>query len=81
MTVGQVVVPLFDYAVPFLAVIFILVLPFCLTIQPQPWWKIPLDIFVILMFYDFVYYLSHRFLFHNGGFADGPLMWMHAIHL
>ena len=39
-----------------------------------------LDIFIILMFYDFFYYLTHRFLFHNGGFLGGPLMWVHAVH-
>lgn len=45
-------------------VIFALVLPFCLTLEAQPWWKMLLDIFAILMVYDFFYYLTHRFLFH-----------------
>ncbi len=61
-------------------VIFGLILPFCLTLDPQPWWKILLDTVVILMFYDFFYYLTHRFLFHDGGFMGGPLMWVHAVH-
>ncbi len=39
-----------------------------------------MDTFVILMVYDFVYYLTHRFLFHDGGFLGGPLMWVHAVH-
>jgi sterol desaturase/sphingolipid hydroxylase (fatty acid hydroxylase superfamily) len=60
--------------------IFALILPFCLTSQPQPWWQVMLDIVVILMFYDFFYYLVHRFLFHDGGFLGGPLMWVHAVH-
>lgn len=60
----------------YLVVIFGMILPFCLTLDAQPWWKFPLDIFVILMFYDFFYYLTHRFVFHDGG----PLMWMHAVH-
>ncbi len=60
--------------------IFVLVLPFCLTLESQPWWKILLEIFVILMFYDFFYYLVHRFLFHDGGFLGGPLVWVHAVH-
>ena len=60
--------------------IFALILPFCLTTEPQPWWQVLLDIFVILMFYDFFYYLVHRFLFHDGGFGPGPLMWVHAVH-
>ena len=33
------------------------------------WWKLLLDCFVILMVYDFFYYLVHRFLFHDGGFS------------
>jgi sterol desaturase/sphingolipid hydroxylase (fatty acid hydroxylase superfamily) len=60
--------------------IYALILPFCLTSEPQPWWQIPLDIFVILMVYDFFYYLVHRFLFHEGGIFGGPLMWVHAVH-
>jgi len=61
------------------AVIFIFILPFCLTAEIQAWWKIPLDAFVILMVYDFFYYLTHRFLFHDGPLG-GPLIWVHAVH-
>lgn len=64
----------------FWAVSFGLVLPFCLTLDAQPWWNVLLDIVVILMVYDFFYYLVHRFLFHDGGFMGGPLMWVHAVH-
>ena len=60
--------------------IFVFILPFCITADPQPWWQIPLDVFVILMFYDFFYYMVHRFLFHDGGFGPGPLIWVHAVH-
>lgn len=60
--------------------VFVFILPFCLTLEPQPWWKMLLDMFIILMFYDFFYYLVHRFLFHDGGFGPGPLMWVHAVH-
>ena len=63
----------------FMAVIFGLIMPFCLTLEAQPWWRYLVDIFVILMFYDFFYYLTHRFLFHDGGFLGGPLMWVHAV--
>lgn len=59
---------------------FALVVPFCVTAEAQPWWNVLLDIFVILMFYDFFYYLTHRFVFHDGGFGPGPLMWVHAVH-
>ncbi len=64
----------------YLVVIFGLILPFCLTAAPQPWWKVPLDIVVILMFYDFFYYFTHRFLFHDNGVLGGPLIKMHAVH-
>lgn len=60
--------------------IFVLIIPFCVTLDSQPLWNMVLDIFIILMFYDFFYYLTHRFIFHNGGFLGGPLMWVHAVH-
>lgn len=60
-------------------VVFLLVLPFCLTLEAQPWWEVLLDIFVILMVYDFFYYLVHRFLFHDSPLG-APLKWVHAVH-
>jgi len=68
------------WSVLYLAVIFGMILPFCLTKQAQPWWKMLVDIGVILMFYDFFYYFTHRFLFHDNGFLGGPLLQMHAVH-
>lgn len=68
------------WSVLYLAVIFGLILPFCLTSVPQPWWKLPLDAVVILMFYDFFYYFTHRFLFHDSGYFTGPLLPIHAVH-
>lgn len=68
------------WAGSYLVVIFGMILPFCLTLEGQPWWAMLLDMVVILMVYDFFYYLTHRFLFHAGGPFDGPLMWMHAVH-
>jgi len=64
----------------FLAVIFVAIMPFCLSAEPQPWWNMLLDMAVILMVYDFFYYLVHRFLFHDAGFLGGPLVWVHAVH-
>ena len=64
----------------YLLVIFGLVMPFCVTLAPQPLWRMGLDIVVILMVYDFFYYLTHRFLFHHNGITGGPLVWMHALH-
>ncbi len=52
---------------------FLLLLPFCITFNAQPLWEVLLDIFIILMFYDFLYYVSHRFWFHGQG-------WMRKIH-
>lgn len=64
----------------FYFLIFAVVMPFCLTSEAQPWWRVLRDIFVILMVYDFFYYLVHRFLFHDNGFLGGPLKWVHAVH-
>lgn len=69
-----------QWSLLYLVVIFGLILPFCLTQAAQPWWKMPLDIVVILMFYDFFYYFTHRFLFHDSGVFKGPLLHMHAVH-
>jgi sterol desaturase/sphingolipid hydroxylase (fatty acid hydroxylase superfamily) len=68
------------WSVLYLVVIFGLILPFCLTRAAQPWWRMPLDIAVILMVYDFFYYFTHRFLFHDNGVFGAPLLWMHAVH-
>lgn len=58
---------------------FLLVFPFCIATEAQAWWEIALDVFIILMFYDFFYYLTHRFLFHDGPLG-GPLLHIHAVH-
>lgn len=57
-------------------VFFLLLLPFCITFASQPAWKVLLDVVVILMVYDFFYYLSHRFWFHG----NGPMRQVHAVH-
>ena len=59
--------------------VFTLVVPFSVTAAAKPWWQVLLDIFVILMVYDFFYYLVHRFLFHDGPLG-APLKWVHAVH-
>jgi sterol desaturase/sphingolipid hydroxylase (fatty acid hydroxylase superfamily) len=68
------------WAGAYVAVIFGLIMPFCLTLEPVTWWRALVDIFVILMVYDFFYYVTHRFFFHAGGPFNGPLMWVHAVH-
>lgn len=57
-------------------VFYLLVLPFCVTLDTQPIWMISLNIVVLLMFYDFLYYLSHRFWFHG----NGAMRKIHAVH-
>jgi len=64
----------------FQVIIFTVIMPFVLTLEAQSGWKMLLDSIVILMVYDFIYYLAHRFLFHDEGFMGGPLMWVHAVH-
>lgn len=56
-------------------VLFGIVFPYSLSDEPKAWWYDVLDCFLILMIYDLIYYLTHRFLFHAK-----PLMWMHSIH-
>ncbi len=55
---------------------FLVLLPFCITLNWQSWWEMLLDVFIILMGYDFVYYLSHRFWFHG----QGAMRKIHAVH-
>jgi sterol desaturase/sphingolipid hydroxylase (fatty acid hydroxylase superfamily) len=51
------------------------VLPFCLDLAPRPLWRHAVDVAAVLLVYDFLYYLTHRFLFH------GPaLRKVHALH-
>jgi sterol desaturase/sphingolipid hydroxylase (fatty acid hydroxylase superfamily) len=45
-------------------------------VKPEPIWRMALEVVAILMLYDFMYYLMHRFLFH--GWA--VLRRVHAVH-
>ena len=54
----------------------IAILPFIASFDAQPIWKILLNVVVILMVYDFFYYLMHRFLFHGQGYFRQ----VHAVH-
>ena len=64
----------------FTSIIFGLILPFCLTLEQDAWWMYPVQIFTILMVYDFFYYWAHRVLFHDTPGRVGPLKWVHATH-
>jgi sterol desaturase/sphingolipid hydroxylase (fatty acid hydroxylase superfamily) len=57
-------------------VFFLFLLPFAVTLESTPVWKSLLDIVAVLMFYDFFYYLSHRFWFHG----NGAMRKIHAVH-
>ena len=58
------------------AVFVFFVSPFLLTLEAQPVWEILLDLVVMLMVYDFMYYLTHRFVFHG----QGAFRKIHAVH-
>lgn len=60
----------------FTLVFYVTALPFLVTLEPQPVWRIMLDVFLVLMVYDFFYYLTHRFLFHGQGYFRK----VHAVH-
>lgn len=68
------------WGVIYIVIAFGAIVPFTLTLETQPWWSMLLDILVVLMVYDFFYYLMHRFLFHDSRFLGGPLTWVHAVH-
>jgi sterol desaturase/sphingolipid hydroxylase (fatty acid hydroxylase superfamily) len=56
-------------------VFFFAILPFSLTLDSRPLWRHAVDIVVVLMVFDFFYYLTHRFLFHGK-----ILNKVHALH-
>ena len=57
--------------------ILLLVVPFATTLSTvMPWWRYVADVVVMLLFYDFFYYLMHRFLFHGKGY----FFKVHSLH-
>lgn len=57
-------------------VFFIVLMPFCTTFEPQPITSVLFNVLLILMVYDFFYYLTHRFIFHGQGYFRR----VHAVH-
>lgn len=51
------------------------VLPFFLDLEPRPLWRHAVDAVAVLMVFDLLYYLTHRFLFHGR-----LLRKVHALH-
>jgi sterol desaturase/sphingolipid hydroxylase (fatty acid hydroxylase superfamily) len=54
---------------------YLAILPFCLNLAPRPLWRHALDAVAVLMVFDFLYYLTHRFLFHGKALRK-----VHALH-
>jgi sterol desaturase/sphingolipid hydroxylase (fatty acid hydroxylase superfamily) len=52
---------------------FALILPCCVTLVYPGIGRVLLDALIVLMVYDFFYYLCHRFWFHGNG-------WMRKVH-
>ena len=50
-------------------------LPFCVSLESRPLWRHAVDVVLVLMVFDFFYYLTHRFLFHGK-----LLRKVHALH-
>ena len=51
------------------------VLPWFLSFDARPLWRHAVDVVAVLLVFDFLYYLTHRFVFH-----DGFLRKVHALH-
>ncbi|WP_310530825.1 sterol desaturase family protein [Novosphingobium sp.] len=64
----------------FWVVIFAAIVPFAISTELHSIGRVLRDCAIILLVYDFFYYLVHRFLFHDSGYFKGPLMWVHAVH-
>lgn len=50
--------------------------PFLTSFDALPWWRYLTDLLVLFLFYDFLYYLTHRFLFHGNGYFKR----VHGLH-
>lgn len=57
--------------------LYLAVVPFIASFDSKAAWQyLLIDIAAVLMLYDFVYYLTHRFLFHGQGYFRR----VHAVH-
>jgi sterol desaturase/sphingolipid hydroxylase (fatty acid hydroxylase superfamily) len=56
-------------------VFYAAVLPFCVSLAARPLWRHALEAVAVLMLYDFLYYWTHRLLFHGRA-----LRRIHALH-
>ncbi len=44
---------------------YLTILPFCISFDARPLWRHAVEIMAVLLVFDFMYYLTHRFLFHG----------------
>ena len=51
------------------------ILPFIVSFAVRPWWQFLVEVVAVLLIFDFMYYLTHRFIFHGD-----PLRKVHALH-
>ena len=59
------------------ALLFIVVIPFSVNASFNiPLWRYVSDVVLILLLHDFIYYITHRFLFHGKGYFRR----VHALH-
>ena len=56
-------------------VFYFTILPFCVGFDSRPLWQHLAEIVAILMIYDLMYYVTHRFVFHGK-----PMRKVHALH-
>lgn len=54
---------------------YLTILPFTVGFGPRPLWQHLLEIVAVLLIFDFMYYLTHRFIFHGD-----LLRKVHALH-
>jgi sterol desaturase/sphingolipid hydroxylase (fatty acid hydroxylase superfamily) len=47
------------------AVVYLTILPLCLNLESRPLWRHAVDVVMVLMLFDFFYYVTHRFVFHG----------------
>ncbi len=56
-------------------VFYFAILPFSVDFAARPWWLYLVEIVAILAIFDFMYYLTHRFVFHGD-----PMRKIHSLH-
>ena len=58
---------------------YLVVLPWCISLAAKPAWLLVVEFVAILAIFDFMYYWTHRYLFH-GQWKGNPIRKVHALH-